>query len=303
MASSECISVIIPTYFRNDGLRRAIKSVFSQSCPSIEVIIVDDSGEEHARPVASNFDVTYLPLSENCGPDVAREKGLEKATGEYIHFLDDDDQFTENALGRQVNKIESSKEIGVVYGGIKWAKETVVTPDPENKGDVLKEALSFSLFGCTTSTMLIKKEVIEKIRPLSTSYTGAEDIAMQIRLAKYSKFGFVQGPVIEAGKSEDSLGISLEAIESRKQIINDFSDEYEKFPREIKHSALSSTYQIEGRTRLRRNIWSLKAILCFAHSIRYAPVVTKNYIGELVSAIGGSPGHRVASWIKNIISS
>jgi len=56
----DLVSVIVPTYYRNDRLRDTIGSVEAQTYDPIETIVVDDSGEAHARPVADEFDVRYL---------------------------------------------------------------------------------------------------------------------------------------------------------------------------------------------------------------------------------------------------
>lgn len=61
----ESVSVIIPTYFRNENLKQAIESCIQQDFGSVEIIVVDDSGEEYAQPVVSDYDnVEYIALSE-----------------------------------------------------------------------------------------------------------------------------------------------------------------------------------------------------------------------------------------------
>ena len=99
------VSVIIPTYNRPDYLREAVDSVFAQTYPFIEILVIDDgSSAEGARtrsalkPYLSDDSsssqqpkVTYL-YQKNCGLVPAVNRGLGLAQGEYIQRLDDDDR-------------------------------------------------------------------------------------------------------------------------------------------------------------------------------------------------------------------
>lgn len=86
------ISVVIPTYNRVRLLRECIESVADQSCPAYEVIIVDDGSEEDISSVGKQYgSLVRIIRQANQGQAVARNTGIEAATGEYIAFLDSDD--------------------------------------------------------------------------------------------------------------------------------------------------------------------------------------------------------------------
>jgi glycosyltransferase involved in cell wall biosynthesis len=83
------VSVIIPTYKRSDYLRRAVDSVLGQTCPNIEVIVVDDNHpdtdyrtttERQMLRYRENNNVVYLKNDKNLGGALARNKGIERAT-------------------------------------------------------------------------------------------------------------------------------------------------------------------------------------------------------------------------------
>jgi glycosyltransferase involved in cell wall biosynthesis len=112
--SNGLVSVVIPTYYRNDGLRRAIESALSQTYDPVEVIVVDDSGERYAEPVAREYDVTYIAHEENLGGNPARNTGIKAASGEYIQLLDDDDRLLPEKLERQIPALEADPSVGVV---------------------------------------------------------------------------------------------------------------------------------------------------------------------------------------------
>jgi len=105
------LSVVIPTYNRPELLRRSIQSVLRQAHDadlSPEIIVVDDGS---ALPVDTGMfrgeNIRYLKLERNSGPHVARNKGIEMATGEWVVMLDDDDELMENTLHSAVRNIEA----------------------------------------------------------------------------------------------------------------------------------------------------------------------------------------------------
>src|SRR3989344_1283482 len=98
------ISVIIPTYNRKKLLPRAIGSILGQTEQDFEIIIVDDAStdgtEEWLRFAYTDPRIRYERLARNQGVAVARNRGLELARGEFIVFLDSDDELLPAALAR-----------------------------------------------------------------------------------------------------------------------------------------------------------------------------------------------------------
>ena len=97
------MSVIIPTYNRAHLLEKAIRSIQKQSYPMIEIIVVDDGSKDNTDEVMAGFpEVRYIKQS-NTGPSLARQKGLQHASGEFFASLDSDDfwdsTFVEEAVG------------------------------------------------------------------------------------------------------------------------------------------------------------------------------------------------------------
>ena len=114
----EKISVIITTYGRAEYLKKAIDSVLNQSYKNIEIIIVDDNGigtkeGEKTEQVLEHYKgkVIYLKNKRNLGACKARNEGIKLATGKYIAFLDDDDEFYFEKISKQVNQLESYSDI------------------------------------------------------------------------------------------------------------------------------------------------------------------------------------------------
>ncbi len=105
------VTVIIPTYKRTvEYLSRAVKSVMEQSYPNIEIIVIDDSpvtyeGRDSIRQYVesvSSDKVRYYQNETNMGGSLARNRGISLAKGSYISFLDDDDEYMEKKIEKQV---------------------------------------------------------------------------------------------------------------------------------------------------------------------------------------------------------
>jgi glycosyltransferase involved in cell wall biosynthesis len=94
-------SIITPTFNRAYIIEKAIKSVLRQRFNDWELIIIDDGSTDNTNEVIQpylNEKIKYFNLNKNSGPNVARNIGCNKAIGEWLIFLDSDDELTDNAL-------------------------------------------------------------------------------------------------------------------------------------------------------------------------------------------------------------
>lgn len=105
------VSVIIPVYNAEKYLRQCLDSVVNQSLREIEIICVDDGSTDGSREILAEYaaDGRLAVLTqENSGPGVARNKGLDHASGEYVMFLDADDWFELDMLEKLVQSAEKN---------------------------------------------------------------------------------------------------------------------------------------------------------------------------------------------------
>jgi glycosyltransferase involved in cell wall biosynthesis len=285
MSDDSLVSVVIPTYYRNDRLRGAIESVLAQDQPT-ELVVVDDSGEGHARAVADQYDLTYVELGSNLGSNPARSVGAERASGEFIQFLDDDDRLLPTKLAEQVELLERTGT-DVVYCGMTYEDGTTILPDPAAHGDVLARALEFSLSPCVTSTMLVAHEALAGVLPLPNR-PGGDDLGLMIDLAREHEFEFVDEALVERGVIEDSRGKSPGLIRGRKELIREYDDLYDEFLPSVRANALANTDKLAGRMELRGQRWSPSAVRSFALACYHAPSLRTAI--PLVASLFGRPG-------------
>lgn len=105
------VSVIVPTYNRHDTVKRTLESIATQTYQRIEVVVVNDGGEDVSAIIDAFRDrlqIKYLVHRENRGLAAARNTGIKNATGKYIAYLDDDDIFYSNHIETLVKYLETN---------------------------------------------------------------------------------------------------------------------------------------------------------------------------------------------------
>jgi glycosyltransferase involved in cell wall biosynthesis len=119
------VSVVIRTKDRPGFLRRALASVAAQAYPRLEVVVVNDGGEDPA-PVLAEFEsaleIFLVNYPDSVGRSRAAQAGLEAATGEFVNFLDDDDEFRPGHLATLVGAI-TGEGVRVAYSDVECLTE------------------------------------------------------------------------------------------------------------------------------------------------------------------------------------
>lgn len=189
------VSVIIPTYGRNEHLPEAVESVCEQNYSNIELFIVDDGSPTPVTQTLTDVSfgqlnsVTFIRHLENRGANAARNNGIRAATGKYIAFLDDDDRWVESKISQQVEAFETAgPEVGVVYTG-KQTETPVGTNEwsPTAEGDVFEDLLMGKNFGQFSSVM-IRADVIDDAGLPDERFPAWQDREWFFRLAQHCHF-------------------------------------------------------------------------------------------------------------------
>lgn len=114
------VSVIMPIYNMCDKLRRGVMSIVNQTYPAIEIILVDDGSSDNSYEVctelAEKYDFVQIFHTENQGSGKARNYGIAQATGEYLYFMDADDELDADAFRIVVERMEQTGADLAVFG-------------------------------------------------------------------------------------------------------------------------------------------------------------------------------------------
>jgi glycosyltransferase involved in cell wall biosynthesis len=113
MKLEHLVSVVIPTYNRENLIKRSIQSVINGDYKNIEVIVVDDYSTDNTYQIVSALQkkdsrIRYIKLDKRSGAQAARNRGIIEATGEFIAFLDSDDAWESNKLATQMEILKSA---------------------------------------------------------------------------------------------------------------------------------------------------------------------------------------------------
>ena len=192
------VSVIIPTHNRSELLRVAIQSVLNQTFEDFEIVVVDDASNDDTEDVVKGIGdnrIEYIRHETNRGEGGTRNTGVKNSKGEYIAFLDDDDEWLADKLQRQVAILDHSpKEVGGVYTG--WVNIDGTTGRilrrrlSSKRGNIFPELL-YGLNLCVSSLMF-RKSCFEKVGWFDESIPFGLDGDMWLRIAKEFQFECIE---------------------------------------------------------------------------------------------------------------
>ena len=122
------VSVIIPVFNRSLVITRAINSVLHQSFKNFELIVVDDGSTDETEIILSSFinsGAIHYFKQNNLGVSAARNLGASKAQGEWLAFLDSDDEWLVDKLQTQLDFFKINKTLQIAYGEELWIRNGV----------------------------------------------------------------------------------------------------------------------------------------------------------------------------------
>ena len=215
------VSVVIPTYNRADLVGRAIQSVLDQTYRNFEIIVIDDASTDDTQHVVESFTdkrIRFIKHHENSGGPAARNSGIRAARGEYVAFLDSDDEWLPNKLDKQIALFEeSSPSVGVVYcldygrnddtGRVVWQ----MSSEEMRRGDLYSSFLS-GWCPAITSSVVVLAPVLKEAGMFDESLPSFEDYDLWLRITKSYEFDFVEEPLVVVHKhSRSRFSTDLEA--------------------------------------------------------------------------------------------
>jgi glycosyltransferase involved in cell wall biosynthesis len=203
-SGSPRVSVIIPTYNRVGVLYYALNSVLNQTMQDFEVFVVDDASTDKTSDyIASISDprVRYIRLPTNRFAAAARNAGMEQATGEYIAFLDSDDQWWPSKLEKQVAQMDSlSEEWGCSYGGAFVNKTGGLTRHrvfrPTKSGYLINDYLMGKL-AIFTPTFMFRRSCLQHVAMMDEALVRSQDVDFYIRLLEKYKMAALEEPLVD----------------------------------------------------------------------------------------------------------
>ena len=207
------ISVVIPTYNRCELLRRALLSVFSQTLLPAEVAVIDDGSTDGTNAmILKEFPEVAYYRQENCGVSSARNLGIHHTTGDWLAFLDSDDEWLPEKLLRQTIALAANPESRVCHTEELWIRNGVrVNPAKKyakSGGWIFTQCLPHCAM--SPSTIMIHRSVFEAIGLFDARLPACEDYDLWLRITANYPVLLIDEPQIKKhGGHDDQLSQKL----------------------------------------------------------------------------------------------
>lgn len=211
-------TVIIPTFNRAHTLEKAIESVLSQSFQNYEIIIVNDGSSDETELILSKYHNENLSIfhTANQGVSAARNFAAKKAKGDWLAFLDSDDEWLEHKLKLQYDFIQENPNSVLVHGEEIWIRNSIrVNPMKKHAkggGDQFLESLK--LCAISPSVAVIKKEIFFELGMFRQDFPACEDYDLWLKLTSLYEVGFIEDYLVNKyGGHEDQLSAKYKAMD------------------------------------------------------------------------------------------
>ena len=236
------VSVIITTYGREEKLLlEAIKSVQNQSYQNIEIIIIDDNGKgselqrKNEILLKKYTDIIYIANIVNSGAQISRNKGILRASGEYIACLDDDDIWVKDKIEKQVKLMEKEKLDLVFCNGYRFYNNNINNRKIYQINFISNRIIDFNTElknDCigSTSHPLMRKECFAKTGLFDIDMPARQDYEMWLRFCKYYKVKGINEPLFYYRYHDgDRITKSYKKeITSYKLLLKKYREDYKK---------------------------------------------------------------------------
>lgn len=197
------VSTIIPAYNCEDYIKETVESVLAQTYKDIEIIVVDDGSTDRTGEILKDFGskVEYIRQSKNTGPSAARNKGIERARGKYIAFLDHDDVWTPNKIEEQIKLLESNKDLALAYSNCYNVNQsdlaigTLFDIARPHRGFVFENLLLDNFI--PTSSVVVRKEILNEVGGFNERFLISQDFDLYLRIAQRYEIDFVNFPLLK----------------------------------------------------------------------------------------------------------
>ena len=278
------VSVVIPVYNGARTIGRALESVFAQTFRDFEIIVVNDGSTDDTASVLAGYgDRIQLVSQSNRGVSAARNAGLRVSVGEYLVFLDDDDEWMPEMLARCTAVLDEDPDCVLVYTGVLKVDLTgMPTPDQEPlTGGVESPTMAQALarpWTIVPSQFLVRRSVLERTNGFDERLGGPEDIYFLLQAREQGYFRSIPELLVrkatrplypKALKREPACDLLVRLVRERYGASADgFIREFRRARMKVmKHTA--RLLMEEGRPRDARR--------CLARVIYYQPASLKAY--------------------------
>jgi glycosyltransferase involved in cell wall biosynthesis len=272
------VSVVILTYNRAAFLLTAIQSVLNQTFHNFEIIVVDDGSQDQTTEMVRSLTdqrIRYLRHEANKGQAASRNTGIRQALGEYVAFLDDDDEWLPQKLEKQVALLDSSScRVGIVYTGFYSmegsTKRVINRFIPEKRGYAVKAMCQRNWIG-TPSTVLIRRVCFDKTGLFDEGLASAVDYDMWLRISNEFEIDYIREPLVYYRVHDNRISANHESrVRGLEGLLRKHASFFELDRKNYgrRYSSLGIHYCFSGNTKKGREAL-FRAIKLYPFGVRH----------------------------------
>ena len=279
------ISVIVPVYNGEKTIQKTIESVSNQSFQDLEILVINDGSQDSTLKILEQIPEPRLQVFSypNAGVAASRNRGISRATGEFIALLDADDLWTADKLESQFKALQNNPNAAVAYSWSDFIDEQDQFLHPGSHVTVNGDAYAKILvnnFLENGSNPLIRTQALIEVGKFEESLPPADEWDIWIRLAARYQFVAVPTPQVLYRVSVGSQSYDkLSQLESAcLQVIERGFNQAPQSLQHLKRSSLANLYQYLTFKAIQGTLIRKRAIVACRYlwyALRNDPVLLK----------------------------
>ena len=203
------VSVIIPSFNRASVLPRALDSVLAQTHVAAEIIVVDDGSSDGTNAlVERDYPGVKLLTQGNRGVSSARNAGASVSTGEWLAFLDSDDEWLPEKLSHQLACARDNPHISLIHSNEIWIRRGVrvnqMRKHRKSGGQIFESCLPRCVI--SPSAVMMSKALFDRLGGFDEDLPACEDYDLWLRVCHQYEVAYIEHPLIRKyGGHKDQL--------------------------------------------------------------------------------------------------
>lgn len=289
------VSIIVTCFNGERWIRRAVDSALAQSYLHREILIVDDASTDSSVQCLESYralaDLKLVVHRHNRGIPATKNHGVRHARGEYVAFLEQDDEWLPDKLSRQAEVFTADARVGLVYTDAVYVeadgRELLLRGTasvPLSSREAAVKAVFLNNPVTSMSSVAMRRGCLEELGGFDESFHGADDYDLWLRVAGHSRMVHIEEPLVryQCHPGSFSSANTDRMLEDRLRIVR---------------QAAASTPALQALEKGRlASVWLSSAVHAFERR------ASRQALGYVLHALRLAPGLRKIYWVLALLA-